>query len=330
MPSWKSVQSKKKLKQKTKLALSVLGLIIILLLIAQFFKGFKALNSSWQMNVKKNYTWSGQFNINLLLHLKNLSLVSYNPTDGKIIIVDIPGETYVEAANGSGKWQVRSLFDLGGDKLVKSTMQDFFAQPIDGFLDFSGEFKSKSAEELIDFLRSGPFTGLKILPNIKTDLTLFELIRFKLGLSSVRFDKITKINLSNILEKDKLADGTEILTSDPNKLDVVLVDLADTLIKNEHKNIAIFNATEKAFFAQKWARLITNIGADVIITSNAQTVVDKTIVSGDPSKTLDRIRQILNSCRDCDKITKSDEDFVSSRGQITIKLASDLNDAFLK
>lgn len=326
MPGWKSVQSKKKLKQKTRLALGILGFIIVLLLLAQIFKGFKALTSSWQMDSKKNYTWDSQFNINLLFRSKNLSLVSYNPSLGKVIIADIPDETYIEASNGFGKWQARALFDLGGIKILKVTMQDFFALPVDGFLDFSGEFKDKSARQLLDTLRGGPLAGVNMLPFLKTDLTLFELIRFKMGLNLVRFDKIKEIDLKKgVLQKDKLPDGTEILTADPNKLDVALADLIDPAIKNEHKNIVILNSTEKPFFAQKWARLVTNIGGDVIITSNAQRKIDKTAVAGEPSKTLTRLMQIFNSCRDCDKIIKSDEDFATSRGQITVKLAPDLN-----
>lgn len=324
MPNWKSVQSKRKLKQKTKLALAVLGLIIILLLIAQIFKGFKTLHSSWQMDSKKSYSWDSQFNLNLLIRSKNLSLVSYNPTEGKVEIVDIPDETFVETPE-VGKWQTRALFDLGGYQLLKETMQDFFAQPVDGIVDFSGEFKDQSARQLVDSLRS-PLGGLNMLSHLKTDLTLWELIKFKMGISSVRFDKILEIDLrERVLESDKLPDGTEILTADPNKLDLALVDLADPSIKNEHKNIVILNATQKPFFAQSWARLITNIGGDVIITTNALKKVDKTIVFGEPSKTLIRLRQILKSCQDCDKITKSDEDFATSRGQITIKLAPDLN-----
>ncbi len=329
MPSWKNVQSKKKLKQQTKLALFVLGSILTLILISQIINFSKTLFSPWKITTQRSYTWDGKFNINFLIRSKNLSLVSYNPTDKKIIIVDIPDETYLEAAHGFGKWQLRSIFDLGGLNLLKETMQDFFAAPIDGFLDFSGSFKDKSASEIVDFLRSNPLGGLNMLSNLKTDLTLFELIKLKFGLSSVRFDKIVKINLrsNGVLLKDKLLDGTEILVADPNKLDVSLIDLADPSLKNEHKTVALFNATEKGLFAQKWSRLITNMGGDVIITSNAKNISDKTYVVGEKSNTYVRLSQVFKSkckAQDCDKIQKSDEDLTSSRGQINIKLGLDL------
>lgn len=328
MPGWKSVQSKKKLKQKTKLALIILGLIIILLVLSQIFKFYKTLNSAWKSSTQKSYNWNGEFNINLLIRAKNLSFLSYNPTLGKIIIVDIPDHTFVEASRSFGKWQTSSLFDLGGDRLLKDTMEDFFGQPIDGILSLSGNLKNKSAKEIVEILRQNPFSSLTVLPDLKTDLTLMELLRLKLALSSVRFDKLINIDLEKrqVLQKSNLADGSEVLIADPNKLDMVLADLADPVIKNEHKTIAVLNATQKPFFAQKWARMVANIGGDVIITANAQKSVDKTIVAGEASKTLDRLKQIFNiSCKDCDKITKSDEDFAVSRGQINIKLAPDLN-----
>lgn len=331
---WKVIQSQNKARKKTKLGLVVLGLIIIFILISQIFRFVKVLNSSWKVaNIQRNYTWDGTGNINLLIRSKNLSLVSYNPTDKKIMVVNIPNKTYLEAAHGFGNWQLGSLYDLGesqqglgGDRLLRETLVNFFAQPIDGVLDFSGLMKQKTALEIIVSVRDNPIP-VNILANLKTNLTMLELVRLKLAISAVRFDKLSEINLEDSLQTDRLLDGTEVFIADPNKLDLTLAGLSDPKVKNEHKTVAVFNGTDKALFAQQWARLITNIGADVIITANAEKKADKTIVTGEPSKTLDRLSQVFNSrCKvaDCDKIQNSDEDLSSSRGQINIKLAPDL------
>ncbi len=324
---WKSAQSKNKVKQKTKLALLVLGLIILLLVFAQIFRVIKTLNSSWQMDSKKSYAWDGKFNINLIVKAKQISFISYSPTDQKITIVDIPDSAYVDAGS-FGKWQVRALYDLGGDKLLKSSMRDFFAQPVDGFLDFSDKYKDDSGKQIVELIRSNPFGVLNILSHLKTDLTLMELIRLKLGFSSVRFDKVTSVNLTNlgVLEKGSLADRTEILTADPNKLDLVLVSLSDPVLKQDHKTVAVYNGAGKPLFAQKWARVISNMGADVIITANAAQT-NKTVVVGEQSDTLKRLKQVFSyKCSsDCDKIQKSDEDLSSSRAEVNVKLGSDLD-----
>jgi len=330
MLGWKKVQSKRKTRNKTRLGFIVLGFIASLIVFSQIFNFTKTLLSPWRISAaQRNYSWNGQFNINLLFRSKGIALVSYNPTDQKIVVVDVPDQTYLSTSGGFGDWQLRSLFGLGGDKLLKDTLSQFFGQPIDGFLDFSGPYKSKSAKEIIDLIKSSPTGPINILSHLKTDLTLMELVRLKLGLGAVRFDKLTQIDLenTNALTKDHLLDGTEILTADPNILDTVLVDLSDPKLKNEHKTIALFNATDKPLFAQKWARLITNIGGYVIITSNAKNKVDKTIVAGEKSDTLKRLQQIFNytcSSANCDKILATDEDIATSRGQINIKLAPDL------
>lgn len=330
---WKSLQSKNKLKRKTKLALAVLLILLVLLILSQIFKFTKTLLSPWKISTTRNYSWNGEFNINLLLRAKNISLLSYNPTEGKITMVDIPDQTFLETAHGFGSWQLRSLYDLGenqpslgGDKLLKDSLSAFFAQPIDGFLDFTGKYQDQDGAAIFQYLRNNPLP-LDLLNNLKTDLTLWELVQLKWGFSAVRFDKIIFINLVNILQQDHLADGSEILTADPNKLDLALTNLSDPVIKNEHQTIALLNASQKPLFAQKWARLITNMGGDVIITANASKKEDKTIVVGEKSKTLKRLSQVFNAnCYDkCDKIQQADTDLSALRGQIKIKLAPDLN-----
>ncbi len=330
MPGWKKVQSKRKTRNKTRLGFIVLGLIALLIVFSQIFHFTKTLLSPWKASgSQRTYTWDGRFNINLVFRSKGVAFVSYNPTDQKIAVVDIPDQTYLEAAHGYGKWQLRALFDLGGDQLLKDTLSQFLAQPIDGFLDFSGSYRDKSAKEIIDLVKISPGRPINILSNLKTDLTLMELVRLKFGLAGVRFDKLVQIDLQDTkaLTKDHLLDGTEILVADPNLLDISLAILSDPKIKNEHKTIVLFNATDKPLFAQKWARLLTNMGGDVIITSNAKKRVDKTIVAGEASETLTRLQQVFNfECvsDNCDKIQKTDEDMAGSRGQISIKLASDL------
>lgn len=331
MTGWKSIQTKKKVKEKTKLGLLVLGLIILSLLFAQIFSFTKTLFSPWkqQQAQKRNYTWDSQFNINLLFRSKRVSFISYNPTEQKISIVDIPDETYLEVSHGFGNWQLGSVFELGGDKLLKDTLIALLGQPIDGFLDFSGKFKNKSAAEIIDQIRRNPVGSINILPNLKTDLTLLELIRLNFAFSSVRFDKITQINLleAGSLTEGHLLDGTPVLIPDLDKIDTALINLADPKIKNDHKFITIFNGTNTPLFAQKWARLITNMGGNVITTTNAGVKIDKTIVVGETSDTLKRLQQVFNfKCKieDCLKIQKTDEDLSKSRGQINVKLSSDL------
>lgn len=310
---WKAVQAKRQSAKKTKLALIALGIILGIFFLAQVFKFTQTLFSPWQMSTQSHraYKWNGDFNINILLRSDSISLISYNPQNEKITVINIPDETYIEASKGFGSWQVRSIFPLGGDELLKSSLTNFFGVPIDGFLD------STSLNSLLD---KNPLSVFSILPKVKTDLTLFELIHLKMGLASVRFDKVNKIELQSLglLEKAKLADGTEILSADPVKLDSLSTHFLESVIQSEHKSIAIFNGTNHPGIAQKAARLIANIGGDVIIVSNGEKKYEKTQIFGEESKTLQRLKQIFNVSGNIEALEQP-----SSRAQINVILGED-------
>lgn len=328
---WKYVQHKKQTTERTKLALIVLAAVVILLILSQVFKFTQMLFNPWKEAslTKRTTLWNGDFNINVLLHTKDTSLLMFSPQNQKVTVITIPKQTYLETTHGFGKWQIASIYglgesqkDLGGDILLKDTLMNQLGVPIDGFLDFSGKYSQMEVSTLISEIRKNPISAVNILTNLKTDLTPIELLKLKIGLSSVRFDKITQINLekSTALQKEQLADGTEVLTPDTIRIDSIISDMTDPAIQLEHKTIAIFNSTNRPQLAQKAARLITNMGGDVIVTSNGQNKFKTTSVVGEKSKTLDRLKQIFGSN---DIIDRKDEDLVSSRAQINLFLGED-------
>lgn len=303
MPSWKDVQSAVKVKRKTKLALLVLGLVLLLLILGQLIRFSQILFAT-----ERNHIWNGEFNLNLVIRAKSISVFSYNPQDKKVVILDIPDETYIEVPHGFGKWQLRAVYDLGGAQLLKDTLTNFLGVPFDGFLDFGGPFKEKKADELLGAIRENP---------VHSDLSLWELIRLKLALLLLRFDKIEKRAILDlgVLEQDKLADGTPIFLSDPIRLDSALTAFVEPKLLKEHQSIAIFNATNHPQLAQKAARIITNIGGNVIITANWDQTLKHCQVFGQQSKTLKKLLQIF----DCDRI----DPLKDSRAQINLFLGED-------
>lgn len=330
MPGWKSVQSKNKIKRKTKLALAVLAIILGVILTGWIVKFTQTLLSPWQLSsdLKKNYIWDGEFNINVVLKSKDIALLSYNPADKKITVIEIPDETLLDVSRGFGKWQAGSIYDFGesqkkgeGPKLLRLSLGDFFGLPIDGFLQFEGFNSQKSSGELIEDLRQNYFSGLGLLFNLKTDLTLLDLIRLKAGLASVRFDKVKILDPvdSGILDRDFLADGTPIFSYDPVKIDSISSQLSDPKIASEHKTIAVFNSTDYPLIAQKGARIITNLGGNVIIIANSEKKLKKTKVFGEESKTLIRLSQIFDSGGKKDEKVEPP----SSRAQINVLLGED-------
>ncbi len=330
---WKDIQSKKQISQRNKLAVIVLVSVMALLLLSQVVKFTQMLFSpkTQSSQVKRNYSWNGDFNLNVLIRGKGVSLLSLNPQNQKVTIIDIPKNAYLEVPHGFGKWQLESIYDLGdsqsigGGNLLKDSLANQFGLPIDGFLQFSGKYSLDDSNTIVSEIRKDPLFIINSLPYLKTDLTPFELIRLKMALSGVRFDKIKQINLereTDFFQKEKLADGTDVLTADTVRLDSALSDMIDPVLQLEHKTIAIFNSTNHPQLAQKAARLITNIGGDVIITSNGQDKLKKSQISGEKSKTYTRIKQIFEAD---DIIDRSNEDLTSSRAQINLFLGEDYN-----
>ncbi len=329
MPAWKAIQSKNKVKKRTRLALIFLGLILLLIIFGNLVRFSKTLFSSWKLPSQnyKNYTWNGEFNLNLVVR-KELSLfvLVFNPKDEKAVLINIPDQTLVSVPGGFGEWQIQSVYGLGGVKLTEETVAALLGIPIDGFLDIGGLTEIREGDQLVSQFGKNLMSGFMLIPSIKTDLTLWELIQLKMGLSSVRFDKVEKLDLTPALEKSHLADGTEVLKPDLIRIDgIIASEIADPTIKLEHKNIAIFNAAEVGGIAQSAARIVTNIGGNAIITTNHTKKIRHSQVTGEKSQTLKRLIQVFekNCGKDCDRIDPGDEDLVSSRAQINIILGED-------
>lgn len=329
---WKTHQKSTKVKKKTKLALTVLSLLIGLLLASKLINFVNVLGQPLNSAENKNYKWNGEFNLNFVTGTEDISIVSYKPQDKEILVLKIPSETYLDASSDFGKWQLRSIYALGesskigGQALLKKSLSNFLGLPIDGY----------ASVDLVSLFRQNLFSGFADLPKIKTDFTLGELLSLKRGLMSIRYDKIKQIDLSErlVLEKAKLADGTEVYIADPTRLDSVMVEFADPKITDEHASIAIFNATDRPNLAQRAKRIITNLGGNVIALQNAPTTLAKsyvevgsTGVEGEDSKTLIRLKQIFDlACgndQNCAKIPKMDLGLASARAQIIVVLGED-------
>lgn len=323
--AWKETQSKNQRRKRNKLALLVLLFVVLLLFLSWGINFTRTIFTAPKgSSLKRNHTWNGEFNINLVLRSKNISLFSYNPKEEKIMIIPLPDETFLEVPHGFGSWQIRSVYGLGGDALLAETLASFFAIPVDGFLDLN---IPKKGGEIIKDLRENFLSGANYLSFLKTNLTIWELYKLKMGIKGVRFDKVEEFNVRSVMDQSTLADGTQVYTADPVRIDSILSDFTDPQIVAEHKSIAIFNATPTPGLAQKWSRLITNLGGNVIITTNAKHEVKKTQVIGEKSKTLERLTQIFDlDCQNnpkCVKISPADEDLTTSRAQINVFLGED-------
>lgn len=311
---WKVVQSRAKQKKAVKLALVTVAILISLFLAGAVISLVNTLTSPWQLDSQKNYRWDGRFNLNVAVRGKSISLINLNPSQKKVTVIIVPDATYVDVPGGFGKWQIRSVYDLGGGSLLSRTLTIFLGVPVEGFIQLKG-----GLEDYVDWIRQSPLNFFLSLQNMESDLTPLELVQFNFKLFQIRYDKIQRINLESlVLDKATLPDSTEVLTGDPTKLDALMQTLSETSLQEEHKSVAVFNGTEQPLVGAKAARIITNLGGNVIQIANASQTLDKTYVWGEESATLQRIKQIF---RCCDKLGSLEG--ISSRAQINVVLGED-------
>lgn len=315
MPSkWKVVQSRAKQKKRIRLALVTAAILISLFLAGAGISLVNTLTSPWHLDSQKNYRWDNRFNLNVAVRGKSISLINLNPSQKKVTVIILPDATYVDVPGGFGKWQIRSVYDLGGGSLLSRTLTSLLGVPVEGFIQLKG-----SQEDYVDWIRQSPLNFFLSLQNMESDLTPLELVQFNLRLWQVRYDKIQRINLeSSLLEKQTLPDSTEVLTGDPTRLDALMSTLSETSLREEHKSVAVFNATEQPLVGAKAARLITNLGGNVIQIANSSQSLEKTLIWGEESATLQRLKQIF---RCCDKLGMAEG--ISSRAEVNVAVGED-------
>lgn len=327
---WQVTQSRSKKKRKVRLALVVLGIIVITLITGNLVRLINRLSEPLSLNYERRINfWDNRFNLNLVYkNEEKVSFIVIMPGEKKVLILEIPANTFMEVPGGFGSWEVRSIFGLGendakGAKLLKNSISSFFGLPVDGFVQTRktqttnlGNLDSQSWLPL----NKNPFSFISWVGRMNTDLTLFEAIRLYILLQQIRFDKIEIIDLQSIsvLENATLSDGSEIYLPGARLELFISENLLDPGIKNEQKTIAVLNGTNIPGLAQKYSRLISNLGGNVVISDNTSEKYKHSLVFGEKSLTENRLSQIFNS-RYAILDTKP-----ASRAQITVILGEDL------
>ncbi|OGE25714.1 hypothetical protein A3C32_01245 [Candidatus Daviesbacteria bacterium RIFCSPHIGHO2_02_FULL_41_14] len=342
--SWKKFQSDGQQKKRLYLGLIVLGVIVITVLLGKVLSFVGALGQPFSPDGEstgRSHLWNFISPINLIIKSDKVSLLSYNPSSKSLTIVKIPDETYLQASLGYGKWPARSIYQLGqtegkkiGAELLKLTITETMGVPIDGYLVFQGDSSNKGVDAIVEDLRSSPFTTLGMISDIKTDLSLWELLRLIMEVRGVRFDKIDNKDLSQSQTTSwtLLSDGRRALEINQSLLDKELGSyLIDESLSLEGISVAIYNSTDHPKLAEKAARVVTNMGGRVVLTSVIKPRLEDSVIIGSSSYSYTRLGKIFapncfkKSCKD--QIAKISEENNSLKTlpetQLTIILGED-------
>lgn len=267
---------------------------------------------------------------------QQISVITIDPNEKKATILSVPNKAYAQLPKDFGWWEVGSIYKLGqeenppiGGSLLKLSLSKLLGLPVDGIIILNSK-DPKTAQSFIERFHSNPIYALTIMPDIKTDLTPNEIFQTYQVLTTIRSDKIISLNLerSDITESKLLKDSSRVLGVDNVKLDLYIrQNLADSKILEEGKSIAVLNGTDNPGIAAEAARVIANMGGNVVIISSADEKAQQSGVYSQAQDgggmTKDRLTQIFAPRCLNEKCTSTDAKITNSRAQITIVLGED-------
>ncbi len=225
---------------------------------------------------QNSYVWDGVAPFNLLVlevsgvdetapPTESLMVVSLNPTRDLVTFVKIP----VDYKN------LRDLYGLGnlsnsrdGVGMVADTVRGLLGIPIDDYLlvDHQGVVRLGELFPEVHGVKDAlTFKMLLQFPkfwevakqSIRTNLGVLEIARATFYLLGVRSDKITPLNVDSSLLADQTALDRQLSPF-----------FRDEKIAAEHLKIQILNGSSRSGLATAAARIVRNIGGEVIRSDN--------------------------------------------------------------
>jgi hypothetical protein len=320
-------------KSSVNLAFVALGLILLVIILGKFFQLLGGLTKPFSADtlVKKEYSWDGKSAINLAIKGKDVEVASFDPSSQKLTLLKIPKDAYFELPKGFGTWRVGAIYELGqeedppvGSELLKTSLAKLMGLPIDGFVEYKGDQPFK---EVVEEWHSNPLKILGFIKESKTDLSPLEAIGVYRAISSVRADKVVTLDTaqSDITQSKLLPDSSRVLGVDTIRLDLYVRDkMPDSQILAQAVPVGILNGTSHPGLGQDVARIITNMGGNVIFVNNTESLQSVTVVvSKEKSHTATRLMEVFAPSCLKGKCAILDSKVSLQRAQINIVLGED-------
>jgi hypothetical protein len=195
-------------------------------------------------------------------------LVSFNPQNSELKVINFPENMTIEAFGDYGKWRLRSIYSLGeiegnGGLFLRKSLESFFGIEVESYLVLSD--RMENGEDGIAKLIAK--NVLKANRKTDTNLDYFDRLMIWYGLNGLSQQRIRIIdfNKQNILNLQVEPDGSELLIPNLEMLDAFSKkEFAEPLILNEGLVISIINTTDHQGLGREAMRLITNTGGTVI------------------------------------------------------------------
>ncbi|OGC55658.1 hypothetical protein A2797_01160 [candidate division WWE3 bacterium RIFCSPHIGHO2_01_FULL_48_15] len=258
--SWRSLRLEYKLKKifrRVSLALIVVFAVFLTLGAIYIWNFFAEPFASASSTFQKAGSWDGETTFNLLwLQAQDSSVLAFNPTQNSFTVVNLP----VESKSVSDSEDGLQAAALEASRLLGTPIDGYVLVGEQGLEDLRQIFPM--AREIKDYFS---LSSVLRLPGVwqvarehfQTSLDFAEIFRVLWYLAQVRSDKIDLVNLSpELLEDTALLDRK------------LAPFLRDEKLFLEHLRVQVLNGSGKPGLAFQAARLIKNLGGEVIRADN--------------------------------------------------------------
>lgn len=212
--------------------------------------------------------------VNFVLISNSFDLVSLEPQK-EMVIVSIPQDTLVEFPKGLG---LKKLSEAKRE-MAASVIGELIGIPIDGWIvTTNNQLPTTNDKKKI--------ISLKIfLKPTQTNFSLLDLVKIWWEAKSLRFDKIKTLTFNDSL------DGL----------------FKERKIIGEKITIEVLNGSGKPQMANRIAKMITNLGGQVVSVGNHQKIIDKCQLIGSKKTLESYLISRLQKALFCDKIVRDFE-----------------------
>lgn len=167
---------------------------------------------------------------------------------------------------------------------TKKNIERFLGIPIDGFMHVPKQYELKAENDVVLFARSAVFEYKTLL----TNLTIIDTIRLWFFAKSIPTYSIVVRTLNTSLDNVSIADQ---LTVDKRMLTL----FGDESFAKEKVSIQIVNGTGIVGLGNRLARMITNMGGNVVAVSTAGDILQNSQIAyyGKETYTVKKLNKIL-------------------------------------
>lgn len=222
------------------------------------------------------------------LIFKVIAVVAQSKFDGNHrFTISVSNDKNLEVVSFSPNNHSISILRIEEENKDPKTIGQFLKIPIDGFVKGSSLKTNKD----VAVLMSNVFFNYN---NIKTNLNLIDILRLGLVSKTTPLNNIITYSLSSSLEE--------------KKVDKIVAKLfKDEEIEKENKSVEIINTTQVMGLGGRLARLITNMGGNVIqVSTKNPEKISYVLYTGRKTYTVKRLNEVLGF-----KLVQMDKKFIA-------------------